>query len=214
MFESVNPADPTDPSAGSRSRPTARPDWDATDEDVRLGAAFPDGDEQVLRQAYDRYGGMVYRTALRCLPTPADAEEATQATFLSAWQARATYRPGEAPLGAWLVAIARRRAIDRLRSISRERLATGAEDQVAADSAHPEPTQDPARVVDRLVVADELARLPQTQRRVLELAFFDDLTHAQISGVTGLPLGTVKSHLRRGLLQLRRRWEVDGAPAR
>ena len=94
-----------------------------SEDDHRLAAAFPSGDADTLRQVYDRYGGLVFRIALRALPTPGDAEEATQATFVSAWHARSTYRPERAPLSAWLGSIARRRAIDRLRVLNRERLA-------------------------------------------------------------------------------------------
>jgi RNA polymerase sigma factor (sigma-70 family) len=67
------------------------------------------------------------------------------------------------------------------------------------------------RVIDCLVLADELAGLPAEQRRVLELVFYDGLMHPQIAALTGLPLDTVKSHLRRGMARLRSRWEVDGA---
>lgn len=182
--------------------------------EARLAAAFPEGDEALLREVYERFGGPVYRMALRLLPTPADAEEVTQSTFVSAWQARSVYAPDRAPLGAWLMTIGRRRAIDRLRAVHRERQSTDAALR-DADLARPAGgPDDPARVVDRVVVAEELERLPDTQRRVLELAFFDDLTHSQIAGVTGIPLGTVKSHLRRGLGSLRRRMEVDGVTAR
>jgi RNA polymerase sigma factor (sigma-70 family) len=184
-----------------------------SEDDAKIAAAFPAGDGETLRLVYDRYAGLVFRIALRALPTPGDAEEATQATFVSAWHARSTYRPERAPLSAWLGSIARRRAIDRLRVLNRERLAS----EAAAMDAQREQmvsTEDlSGRVIDRIVVADELALLPEPQRRVLQLAFFDDLTHSQIAGVTGLPLGTVKSHLRRGLLQLRHRWGVDGATA-
>ncbi len=180
---------------------------DEPDADAELAAAFRDGDERALRLAYDRYGAMVYRIALASLPSRSDAEEVTQSTFVSAWQGRSTYQPEAGPLGSWLVGIVRRRAIDRLRSLGRERLA-----QLAAETLHEvgATSPPPDHIVERIVIADELGQLPDAQRRVLELAFFDDLTHSQISALTGIPLGTVKSNLRRGLLQLRRRWEVDG----
>lgn len=190
-------------------------DWTASvsEDDHKLAAAFPSADGDILRQVYERYGGLVFRIALRALPTPGDAEEATQATFVSAWHARSTYRPERAPLSAWLGSIARRRAIDRLRVLNRERLASEAAVMDAQRERTVTSDDVSGRVIDRIVVADELAQLPEPQRRVLQLSFFDDLTHTQIAGVTGLPLGTVKSHLRRGLLQLRHRWEVDGASA-
>ena len=181
------------------------------DADGELAAAFRHGGEHVLRAAYDRYGALVYRIALASLPTPADAEEVTQATFVSAWQGRHTFNPAAGSLAGWLVGIVRHRAIDRLRIMQRERLSVQALERDTTDAVE---AAGPDRVVDRMVIADELGRLPENQRRVLQLAFFDDLTHSQIAALTGMPIGTVKSNLRRGLIQLRRRWEVDGAFAR
>jgi RNA polymerase sigma factor (sigma-70 family) len=182
-----------------------------SDFDAALAAAFPAGTDEVLREVYGRYGSLVYRIALAALPSRVDAEEVTQATFVSAWQGRHTFDPQRGTLAGWLVGIVRRRTIDRLRMFERERLALRA---VEATTTAGGESPGAERVVDRMVVADELGKLPDAQRRVLELAFFDDLTHTQISNLTGMPLGTVKSNLRRGLIQLRRRWEVDGALTR
>ena len=185
------------------------PDDRAAAVDRLLADRFRGGDETVLRELYDRYGGLVHRVGMACLPTHHDAEDVTQATFVAAWRGRQTYDPDRGTLAGWLLGIARRQAVDRLRALRRE--------QTLLASVFRQPGADlpddlaPERVVDRLVVLDELRRLTDEQRRVLELAFFDDLTHGQIAGVTGLPLGTVKSHLRRGLARLRTRWEVDGA---
>ena len=180
----------------------------ATHPDGALAEAFRGGDPTVLRQVYDRFGGAVFHLALRGLNSAADAEDVTQTTFVAAWQGRETFDPDRGSLLGWLLAIARRKVIDRLRAAARElRVAD-------AVRALPEPVateSGPDRVVDRLLVAHELALLPGEQRRVLELAFYDDLTHQQIAAVTGLPLGTVKSHLRRGMGRLRQRLEVDGA---
>jgi len=180
------------------------------DAEAVLATAFADGADWALRAAYERYGGLIYRIARRNLSVPAEAEEVTQATFVSAWQGRATYDERRGTLCGWLVGIARRRVIDRLRALEREQRTMEAVAQVAEPAWLVAPVEHADQVIDRLIVADALARLPEAQRRVLELAFYDDLTHQQIAGMTGLPLGTVKSHVRRGLAQLRRRWEADG----
>jgi RNA polymerase sigma-70 factor (ECF subfamily) len=176
-------------------------------DDETFVALFRTGDESALRHAYDRYGPAVYHLATRSLANAADAEDVAQATFVAAWLGRHTYEPDRGSLLGWLLGIARRKVIDHIRSVAREEKVTASvrqmTDPVPVDSA-------PDRVVERLVVADEMAQLPSEQRRVLELAFYDDLTHPQIAAVTGLPLGTVKSHLRRAMQRLRRRWEVEG----
>ncbi|MEV4639567.1 sigma-70 family RNA polymerase sigma factor [Actinoplanes sp. NPDC049548] len=173
-----------------------------------LAERFRDGDDRALRTAYEQYGGAVLVLAQRVLGNRADAEDVTQATFVAAWMGRETFDPERGSMLAWLLGIARRKAVDRIRSAARDERIS---DSVRSLPPPAAPEEAPERVVDRLVVADELNRLPTEQRRTLELAFFDDLTHPQIAAVTGLPLGTVKSHIRRGMANLRRRWEVDGA---
>jgi RNA polymerase sigma factor (sigma-70 family) len=176
--------------------------------DQELAEQFRGGDEHALRLAYDRYGGAVLHLALRTLGNRADAEDVTQNTFVAAWQGRETFDPDRGGMLGWLLTIARRKAIDRLRSATREARVA---ETIRALPEPAAPAETPERVLDRLVIADELAQLPAEQRRTLELAFYDDLTHPQIAAVTGLPLGTVKSHIRRGMANLRQRWEVDGA---
>ena len=176
--------------------------------DDELAQRLRDGDEKALRTAYDRHGGAVLYLAQRLLGNRADAEDVTQVTFMAAWAGRDGYDPQRGSMLGWLLGIARRKAVDRLRSAARDERVT---ETVRRQAAPPDEREIPEQVVDRLIVADELGRLPAEQRRTLELAFFDDLTHPQIAAVTGLPLGTVKSHIRRGMANLRRRWEVDGA---
>ncbi|KAB1128774.1 RNA polymerase sigma factor [Micromonospora sp. DT46] len=173
-----------------------------------LAARFRAGDERALREAYDRYGRAVLHLATSTLANRSDAEDVTQTTFVAAWLGRETFDPAKGSLVGWLLGIGRRKVVDRLRASARETRVVDTVRQLP-ESAPTGP--DPDTVVDRLVVADELARLPDDQRRMLELAFFDDLTHQQIATVTGVPLGTVKSHIRRGMASLKRRWEVDGA---
>lgn len=168
---------------------------------------FRAGDDLALRQAFDRYGGMVQRVGLLRLGNHHDAEDLVQQVFVRAWRGRDGFDPARGSPGAWLLGIARRLIADRYAALDRDRKILA-----AAESIAPLATGVSAddRVVDRVVVGDDVNGLPDEQRMVVRLAFYGGLSHAEIAATTGLPIGTVKSHIRRALIQLRKRWEVDG----
>jgi RNA polymerase sigma-70 factor (ECF subfamily) len=176
-------------------------------DDAEVGRLFQAGDERALAWAYERWAGLVHGIATRAVG-PAEAEDVTQQVFVSAWTGRAGFRPEHGSLPGWLVGIARHRIADAFARRRREelaRLAAGRMTSTATAPAHDSGAED------RVVLMDELARIGEPQRGIMELAFFHDLTHEQIAARTGLPLGTVKSHIRRTLVRLRTRLEVDGA---
>jgi RNA polymerase sigma-70 factor (ECF subfamily) len=169
---------------------------------------FRGGDQLALREAYDRFGGMVLRVGLLRLGHLQDAEDLVQTVFVRAWKGRAGFDPAKGSLGAWLLGITRRLIADRYAALDRDRRITAAAGKVAPAQVQAAPAD---QVVDRIVVGNELNMLPEDQRRVVMLAFYGQLSHTQIAATTGLPVGTVKSHIRRALIQLRKRWEVDDA---
>ena len=175
--------------------------------DEKATAAFSEGQADGLRLAYERFGALVYTLALRGLDSAAEAEDITQQVFVAAWQGRAGFDPARGTLGGWLVAITRNKVTDMLRGRQRDLRVLA---KVAGATVTVSDTQ-PDLAVDRVLLADELSRLPETQRLVMVLAFYSDLTHDQIAGTLAMPLGTVKSHIRRGLARLRARLEADGA---
>lgn len=185
------------------------PTIDRTDTDLSdLHRRFADGDERALAEAYARWARLVYTVALRSLGDEQEAEDLTQVTFVSAWRGHAGYDPEKAPLSAWLMTIARRRIADRWAGRSRDqRIRENVETYEP-----PQPIHSPVdATIDRVLLADEIAQLGQPQQRIIELAFYHDLTHPQIASLLGLPLGTVKSHIRRSLTRLRSRLEDDHA---
>ncbi|MER5312070.1 sigma-70 family RNA polymerase sigma factor [Streptomyces sp. NPDC002773] len=167
-----------------------------------MGWGLVRGDERCLVLAHRRWARLVHTLAARALGDPREAEDVTQQVFLAAWRGRAGYHPERGPLPAWLVGITRRKTADALTARTRRLDIVAA---VGAALTPPTSTREgPEHVLDRLVVTRELARLPRVQRDVLTLAFFGDLTQVQIADRTGMPLGTVKSHARRGLQRMRR----------
>lgn len=165
------------------------------------------GTRDALHDAYDDYGRLVFTVALAALGSRPEAEDLTQQVFVRAWRSRDTFDPAKGTLRVWLLTITRRAIADRVAALSRQRVADIAALRngraAAADLEHD--------AVDRVLVSARLDELSAQQRMVVRLAFFEDLTHTQIAERTNLPLGTVKSHLRRALAVLRDRWEVDDA---
>lgn len=177
----------------------------AEDDAVRLelASALRDGSAEAMAEIYRRWAPLVHTLALRSLGNHHDAEDVTQQVFIAAWRGRHTLRPSPQALPGWLVGIAKHRITDlrtqRFRSL---RL-------VSATVAEPTPgwTSTDDELAGQLLVSQELAQLGEPKSTVLRLAFVEDRTHQEIATALGLPLGTVKSHLRRGLLQLRARLE-------
>jgi RNA polymerase sigma factor (sigma-70 family) len=177
--------------------------------DGDISAAFQEGRQGAISLAYNRYSALVYTVALRSLNDAHDAEDVTQQVFVAAWRSRGSFDPGRGSLAGWLIAITRNKVIDMLRARQRE---SSVLRLVAAQESGPAELAPPDQVVDRVVLADELARLGEPQHKIITMAFYTGLTHEQIAGALGLPLGTVKSHIRRSLLRLRARLEADGVP--
>jgi RNA polymerase sigma factor (sigma-70 family) len=176
-------------------------------DDGEVARRFAAGDEQALAWAFERWAGQVHGMAVRAFGPGPDAEDVTQQTFVSAWTGRAGYSAHRAPLPAWLVGICRHKIADTWARLERQRRTA----EAVAAHGRPAPAAVDTVVADRVLLLGELEQIGQPQRGIIELAFFEDLTHAQIAARTGIPLGTVKSHIRRTLERLRTRLEADGA---
>ena len=175
-------------------------------DDSELAASFVAGDERALEEVYSRWSSLVFTMARRATGNESDAADITQAVFVSAWRGRGGFDLDKGSLPGWLVTITRRRIADHWESISRETRKVEAESARLDDEAVAGHAEDS---VNRVLIADELSQLGEPQRKIMELAFFQDLTHAQIARALDIPLGTVKSHIRRSLDRLRTRLEVD-----
>ncbi|MFF2487556.1 RNA polymerase sigma factor [Microbacterium sp. NPDC058062] len=175
------------------------------EEERELCGRFAAGDERALEQIYRRWSPIVFTLALRVLGDRGDAEDVTQKTFVSAWTSRASYDPAKGRLSTWLVTITRRRIADTLDARRRVR---ELHEKLRRFAMSDEPMSSEIDLGDRLLLADEIDRLEPDAQRVVRLAFYDDLTHQQIATRLDMPLGTVKSHIRRSLTRLRDRLEV------
>jgi RNA polymerase sigma-70 factor (ECF subfamily) len=177
-------------------RPVITPDSDAV-------AALKSGDPNAMSALYDRYSSIVYAVALRVLGDTGAAEDVLQEVFLRLWRKPGSFDAARGSLGAWLAVIARNRAIDSLR---KRRPEVDLEDVVVSVAPDLAGDADRSRAAEK--VRAVLGNMPAAQRSALELAYFEGLTHTEIAGKTGEPLGTIKTRIRTGLMALRKAFQT------
>jgi len=174
-------------------------------DDNELLAQVVQGDQRAFLALYDRHAARVYALALRILRDPMLAEEATQDTFLKLWSRARLYLAERGALLVWLLTIARRTALDRLRLEARRPTLSGGDD----------PEDLWQNLPDNGAFADEarwrslhfaVQSLSPEHRRVLELAYYQGMSQSEIAETLGWPLGTVKTRLRAAMQHLRREW--------
>jgi len=161
------------------------------------------GEPSAVQACLDTYGGLVWSLALRQCPTRADAEDVVQDIFVELWRTAERYDPEKGTEATFIAMVARRRLIDRRRSRARERRRVVSMPDLDLEAIPSQDHDHMEQMAEAQLARRALASLPHDRRRVLLLSVDQGLTHEQIAQSTGLPMGTVKSHLRRGLQTIR-----------
>lgn len=164
-----------------------------------LARAFAAGVDGALEEIYRDVSPLVFTLAVRALGNTTEAEDVTQQTFVAAWRSRGTFDPDRGALRGWIVGIARRGIADALEGRTRDRRRLEAVREFPPSAEHDH--------VDNLVLASEIEALGDPRRTIMSLAFYEGHTHEYIAESLKMPLGTVKSHIRRSLTTLRSRLE-------
>lgn len=191
---------------GDRVVTQAVPLEDERDDVEVVAARLVAGEPDALAEVFDRWAAIVHTYAVRALGDHHDAEEVTQQVMVAAWRSRHTLTPSPTALPAWLIGIARHKIADVRAARARDA------DKVAAVVTLPGATDSVEQsaadqVAEQLVVRQALEDLPEPRRTIVFLAFWEERSHTEIAERVGLPLGTVKSHMRRGLIKLQQQLE-------
>ncbi|HEX8877210.1 MAG TPA: sigma-70 family RNA polymerase sigma factor [Phycisphaerales bacterium] len=180
--------------------------------DVALMQRVASGDERAVAELYDRFASLVYKMAFQSMPTRAESEDAVQEIFIRLWRTADRYDPERAALVTWVMLIARRQLVDRMRRM-RARIKPGVLDETT-------PVQEPApedsrsqseREENMKEMMRRIDSLPELQRTVVKRAYLGGQTLRQIGEELNTPLGTVKSALSRALTRLRERGSEEYA---
>jgi RNA polymerase sigma-70 factor, ECF subfamily len=171
----------------------------STEDDSSLLVLVQKGDDQAMASLYSRYSKLVYSVALRVLRDPAAAEDVLQEVFMQIWRNPDSFTAARGSLGGWLAIVSRNRSIDTIR---RKRPTVDVDDVPLASTFNLADEAERNSLMER--ARGIIYQLPAEQRKTLEMAFFDGLTHSEIAEMTGDPLGTVKTRIRSALLTLRK----------
>jgi len=161
------------------------------------------GDRAAFGSFYDRFAPLVFSFAMRLVQERSTAEDLLQEVFLQIWREAEKYSPERGTPEAWIITITRSRAIDKLRSIRRRDKSFVPMEAPSGKEYDREVESGAAASEVRIMVNSALAQLPESQRKVMELAYFDGLTQSEIADRLKEPLGTVKTRMRAALGRLR-----------
>ncbi len=181
------------------------------EEDSVLMDRVARGEEGAVGELYDRFGSLVFKVARQLLSTRAEAEDAVQEIFVRLWQTADRYDHRRAKLVTWVMLIARRHLIDRLRRNAVRGTAGSFRADGTSDESGHKPEQKPLEDERNHSLLERIAELPELQRVVIERAYLQGFTLRQVSEQLEAPLGTIKSALSRGLARLRERVRADWA---
>jgi RNA polymerase sigma-70 factor (ECF subfamily) len=179
--------------------------------DEWLIQAVANGHIWALEALYQRYSGVLYSLAYRVVGDHQVAEDLLQDAFVAVWQHAASYAPQAGTAHAWLVSIVHHRAIDYVRSLRRRTILKSVTlEEAEMISTTSDVWESVWQSVQRTHIREALMRLPLEQRQVIEMAYFQGWTHAEIAAGCQIPLGTVKARMRLGLGRLKRLLEQMG----
>jgi RNA polymerase sigma-70 factor (ECF subfamily) len=175
----------------------------SVEDDLFLMSRVAGSEPGAIEDLYDRFGSLVYRMAYQTMPSRADAEDVVQEVFVRLWQTASRYDPKRAALVTWVMLIARRHMVDRLRRMQARVKPSTLDESWSPADATPAPTNSMEQDERFGLVLERITQLPELQQTVVKRAYLGGQTLKQIGQELGIPLGTVKSALSRALVRLR-----------
>jgi RNA polymerase sigma-70 factor (ECF subfamily) len=187
----------------TRSAPTTP---DSLTAGSQLGTALRQRREGSIEAVYEEFGRTTFGYLLSTLRDRSAAEDVQQEVFIEVWKRAESYDPERGSLGAWIMTIARSRAIDALR----KRVPEPRDPSMTVDLVDSDAEQEGPRAVERWLTGHLLSKIPERERALLRMRFYSDMSQSEIAASTGIPLGTVKMQMVAGLRRLRELLDEEG----